>query len=134
MDSLSTGIFGELHVSYDDGFFSYTLEHAYPLAPGSGPTVSGTWAAKVPAGEYQCVRGHHKLGGMLDTFETFEVKNVPGHTGILFHWGNTNEDSSGCILLGEQRNGSKAILKSKMAFDRFMSVLEGTDEFTLIIS
>lgn len=66
-------------------------------------------------------------------FTTFEVTNVPGHTGILFHWGNSEGDSSGCILLGEYRTGSM-VFKSKKAFEHFMTKLIGINEFELEIT
>ena len=86
------GIFGGLN-DEDDNQVAVTLERAY--------MTGGQWTPKIPAGVYTCVRGSHALknGGM---FETFEVKGVKDHSGLLFHPGNFDSDSEGCILLGEK--------------------------------
>lgn len=111
------GIYGGLY-TLDRTFVCYTLEHSYDLKP------------KVPEGEYECVRGMHYLGS--GPLETFEVSEVPGHTGILFHPGNTEKDSEGCILLGMQYRPGM-ILRSKVAFQAFMALQKGLEEFLLII-
>jgi Family of unknown function (DUF5675) len=81
---------------------------------------------------YTCQRGIHQLGhpGSLVSIETFEVMNVPGHTGILFHTGNTDEDSEGCILLGDKVQNFE-LLDSRNTFQEFMKLMEGKDTFQL---
>jgi hypothetical protein len=69
---------------------------------------------------------------MVNPFETFEVTGVTWHTGILFHPGNTEKDSSGCILLGTGINGF-TLSNSREAFAFFMSGLEGLDTFNLTV-
>lgn len=115
------GIFGTL---FDDLStpLAFTLEHAYGVGDGS-------WLPKVPKGFYNCKRGLHRLAGHPDPFETFEVL-VPGHTGILFHVGNYNDDSEGCILLGTSTN-KDYISGSLAAFDEFMGRLKGIDSFQI---
>jgi len=126
-DFLETGIFGIL--SSDDTLFScYTLEHAYP-----DQCKPPLYFPKIPKGTYTCIRGMHQLEGMKEPFETFEVMNVPGHTNILFHSGNLNADSAGCILLGLQREGNLEILDSRSAFEVFMGHLSGYDSFQLLV-
>jgi hypothetical protein len=70
---------------------------------------------------------------MTQDFETFEILGVPGHTGILFHWGNWNKDSDGCLCLGMVRSGN-AVLRSREAFANFMHMLEGVNECTLVVT
>lgn len=112
-DFTAQGIFGSLHY---DGFLPiHTLEHAYDLKP------------KVPEGVYRCVKGIHQLKH-ISNLETFEIQ-VPGHTGILFHPGNTQEDSEGCILLG-YRSGNQ-LVESQSGFKIFMQSLEGLTEFKI---
>ena len=86
----------------------------------------------IPAGEYTCVRDYYQRGN----YPTFEV-HVPGRTRILFHKGNTHHDTEGCILLGlrsGELDGKPAVLSSAVAFNAFMDLLEGVDEFTLTIT
>lgn len=122
-DFFQSGIFGELQ--NDDGsIICYTLEHAYP------DPNSSNYLPKVPAGVFTCKRGMHILEGMSAPFETFEITGVPGHTNILFHTGNVNADSAGCVLLGQQRNNME-ILGSRLAFAAFMDKTKYLDTFDL---
>lgn len=119
------GVFGEL-CSVTDKHYFYTLEHSYG------------GKAKIPNGTYTCKRGPHRLHGMTEDFETFEVTGVPGHTGLLFHWGNYNKDSNGCILIGESitKPGTmyrSMLTNSRAAFKQFMLLTSGLDAFTLIV-
>lgn len=132
LDFLASGIFSAL-IDPDTDFGVFVLEHAYPVASDGILSMSVNYAPKVPPGVYACQRGIHKLKGMAQAFETFEIMNVPDHTGILFHCGNTESDSEGCLLLGLDRAGDIAVLESREAFTAFMKNLEGINEFTLEI-
>lgn len=117
---------GILGVLYDaEGTqLAVTLEHSYGGVP------------KLPAGTYRCQRGPHRLHGMMTDFETFEVMGVPGHTGILFHWGNYHGDSDGCILLGRVSCGSPKgcmVTSSRATFARWMHDREGVPSFFLTV-
>lgn len=123
-DFVESGIFGTLE-SEDGAFFCRTLEHSYfDEKIGHLP--------KLPPGVYTCVRGVHRLkrGG---PFVTFEVTNVPGHSGILFHPGNVEADSEGCILLGLGQEGDKQITDSRLAFEGFLEFNAGLDQFELTV-
>jgi hypothetical protein len=120
-DILATGSFGVLLAK---GFHCETLEHSYVIP------LENTIQIKIPEGIYTCKRGVHRLESMTSGFETFEIENVPGHTNILFHVGNQNKDSAGCVLLGFNRSNN-ALLFSKSAFDNFMEFLKDVNEFTL---
>lgn len=52
-------------------------------------------ASCIPVGAYVCRRVISPKFG-----DTFEVTNVPGRSHILFHKGNTTDDTEGCILVG----------------------------------
>lgn len=123
------GILGEL-VSDDQTFECATLEHAYT-------NDNGNWEPKLPIGLYLCRRGKHTLEHHAYPFEAFEIMNVPNHTNILFHVGNFNNDSQGCVLLGEKMNqserGSLMIGYSKSTFDKFMNFHRGVEEFNLTV-
>lgn len=84
----------------------------------------------IPEGSYLCKRFHGKK--YPDTFEIL----VPGHTALLFHAGNRETDSEGCILLGEEvgeLGGKRAVLASGKAFCEFMKKMGNDQEFNLVI-
>ena len=118
----------------EDGVFGVMLDGNIPFAV----TLERNWLDNknniscIPIGSYRCVRRlYHKHG-----YWTFEVTGVHGRTSILIHSGNTEDDSMGCILIGENFDHLKskvAILRSKEAFNEFMDRLRGQDEFTLTI-
>ena len=73
----------------------------------------------------------------------YEVQDVPGRTGILFHAGNYagdeetgyRTDTDGCILLGEEHgilDDQEVVLNSRITVDEFMDVMDGRP-FTLAI-
>jgi hypothetical protein len=123
------GVFSEL-TDMKGNFKFVTLEHAYQSVPG-------TFFPKLPDGVYICARGQHQLHSMPAPFETFEVTQVPLHVGILFHVGNYNADSEGCILLGvgmgHKLGGGKMIVNSRVAFANFMDLQKELDSFTLTV-
>ncbi|OGW44439.1 MAG: hypothetical protein A2Y66_01725 [Nitrospirae bacterium RBG_13_41_22] len=85
---------------------------------------------QIPAGKYQCKRFHGTK--WKDTFEII----VPGHTALLFHSGNTEDASLGCILLGmypDKLRGQRAILNSGFTFRNFMNLMNNVQEFDLEI-
>lgn len=56
---------------------------------------------KIPAGVYSA------YGQTSSKFGTEKLYiNVQGRSGILFHGGNTVDDTRGCILTGKNRNGA----------------------------
>lgn len=122
------GIFGVL-TDGNGKVVAATLEHAYP-------DDKGGFAPKIPVSVYTCVRGPHRLHSMTSDFITFEITDVPGHTNILFHWGNWNKDSDGCVLLGQgvsQSDQGQMINRSRVTWQAFMDSLDGVDEFDLIV-
>jgi len=69
--------------------------------------------------------------------DCFEVRDVPGRSGILFHAGNTLQDTSGCILLGNQvgkLKHNRAVLNSGQTYKQFMMLMSGHNAFHLTIS
>ena len=87
--------------------------------------------SSIPAQQYRCKR--YCSNRYQDTFQ---VMNVPGRTKILFHAGNFNEHTEGCILLGQRwgrLKAARAILNSGNTFKQFMEVMDGVDEFSLTI-
>lgn len=114
----SAGIFGEL--TQDDGtHVAYTLEHSYNMKP------------KLPNGQFKCILGEHRLHS--GPIETYEITGVPGHSGILFHPGNSEGDSEGCVLLGTAIAGD-TLTQSKAAFESFIKLLAGAESFDLTVT
>lgn len=118
---IEEGIFGRLTGDFGK-LIVFTLEHAYQNGQEFEP--------KIPVGTYVCVRGEHRLVSMPSDFTTFEITGVPNHDKILFHVGNYNKDSSGCVLLGEAISGT-SIVYSRSAFNEFMLLQSGIDSFIL---
>lgn len=121
-DYREDGVFGKLLANGKE--VAVTLEHSYGLTP------------KLPSGSYTCKLSPHRLHGMDHDFLTYEVTGVPGHAGILFHWGNWEKDSEGCILVGHTVASSptgQMVTGSKATFQSLMQLQAGAQEFTLIV-
>lgn len=117
------GIFGKILDSKGNKI-AFSLEHAY----ASG----GSWTPKILNGSYTCVRGNHRLHGMDKDFETFEITEVKGHSNLLFHWGNYNKDSEGCVLVGASIV-KDMVTNSRVTFAKFMALQDGLDRFQLTV-
>jgi len=94
----------------------------------------------IPAGKYICLRCNTSPEyGFNDSpkfGDTFVVTDVEGRQYILFHKGNLDEDTHGCILIAEQFGSlheDTAILSSRQGFGEFMSLLKDKNEFELVI-
>jgi hypothetical protein len=106
-----------------------TLERTYPLAE-SRP--GGPQFVKIPAGRYRCERTTFYRGG----YESYEVTGVLGHSRLLFHQGNDEGDTEGCILVGSRFGwlGSRpAVLDSRNGFSEFMRLAHGRSGFDLLV-
>ncbi|BBD08762.1 putative uncharacterized protein [Desulfovibrio ferrophilus] len=87
--------------------------------------------SSIPAQQYLCARVDSPRFG-----NTFQVQDVPGRTRVLFHSGNTVEDTRGCVLLGTSYGmlgQERGVLGSRNAFNLFMENLSGVDGFHLTI-
>ena len=66
-----------------------------------------------------------------------EIKNVPGFVGCYFHIGNTDADSAGCVLCGDNADnnviGPGTISNSTAAFKRFYEFVYPHLPFTLVV-
>lgn len=122
------GVFSTLFC--DNALFCQTLEHAFEDADGN-------YYPKVKRGAtYKCKRGRHRLDhyNKGEPFWTFEITGVVGHSGILFHPGNFNRNSDGCVLTGEKLHTESNewwIDNSGLAFGQLMAQLDNVDEFDL---
>ena len=109
------GTFGVLRICKQ--IFCYTLE---PMDKENKRYVSS-----IPAQQYVCKRTSSVRFG-----NTFEVANVPGRDSILFHPGNRQTDTNGCILLGQYIDKlymdpiARAVMNSGNTFKKFMEIIE----------
>ncbi len=129
------GCFGELRNG--DDLVCLTLERTFD----DGKPV-------IPAGVYRCQRTVFARGG----YPTFEITGVEGHSRLLFHKGNVETDSIGCVLLGTSpgllptKDGHvvpygttgaalvRGLQQSKLAFDKFWALVCGEDWFDLDVT
>lgn len=118
----------------EDGTFGVIFDGTVPFAL----TLEDEWndnavgVSCIPLGSYTCKRRRYNKGG----YDTFEVTDVADRTHILFHRGNTEDDTEGCILIAEEfgeLNKKTAIKSSGKGFAEFMGRLHGADEFILHI-
>jgi len=119
----------------EDGTFGMLGVDSVPICV----SVERPWANNqkgiscIPVGVYQCKRVNSPKFG-----NTFEVTGVSGRSEILFHSGNVDDDSHGCIILGENfepwTDGSVSVRSSKQAFSEFLQALVGEESFELTIT
>ena len=125
----------------EHGMFGVALWNHIPFAV----TLERQWRNNktsescIPLGVYLCIRCNKSpdYHGDSPRFgDTFQVFNVPGRSKILFHKGNLDDDTHGCILIGEQfglLSGTPGILSSLQGFSEFKRLSAGLDEFMLSI-
>jgi hypothetical protein len=86
--------------------------------------------SRIPAGTYECIPySGTKYKG------TYLIQNVPNRSAILFHNGNVEADTEGCLLVGNSAgmlNGEPAVMKSKEGFNALVTLI-GQETFTLTI-
>lgn len=118
---------------HSQGTFGVLLDEGIPFAL----TVEREWENNrrniscIPTGTYICRRVDSPKFG-----DTFEITNVPNRKHVLFHKGNIEDDSHGCVIIGEQYESYKnkiAILASRKGFSEFLSRTNGINVFTLTI-
>ena len=92
-------------MSIEQDFECFTLEDAVREIKIPGETA-------IPYGEYEVVVSFsNRFKKMMPL-----LLNVPGFEGVRIHSGNTDADTSGCIIVGQTRH-EKSIGASRAAFD-----------------
>ncbi|HEC1575630.1 TPA: hypothetical protein R1X61_001389 [Campylobacter upsaliensis] len=91
---------------------------------------------RIPEGVYYLKRHPHsrfeatlrKITG-YEKDEMLNVYNdlVPYERHILIHWGNTDKDTQGCILLGETKTSDESIGGSRAACKEFYNLMRGAN-------
>lgn len=128
----NTYTIGRLYVSGE--YFCDTLEDkdrglnaALPLEklkkmkePGKTAIPVGVYkvALNIVSEKFRSKSWARPYGGRLP-----RLLNVPAYEGVLIHVGNTPEDTSGCILVGENKAAGK-VLNSTAVFNRLMNTLQ----------
>lgn len=100
------------HLRLDNAVFCYTLEDCVRDMKIPHETA-------IPVGTYAVI---------LNDSVRFKrrmplLQNVPGFEGVRIHPGNTTEDTSGCILVGFNRQ-ENTITGSRRAFESLMARME----------
>lgn len=105
----------------DDAIACYTLEDLVRELPG---TPVAEWKIK---NETAIPRGTYKV---VETFSSRFQQNMPllegveGFSGIRIHPGNTEHDTSGCILVGKvYLLGNETITHSREAYSALLDLL-----------
>lgn len=97
---------------------------------------------RIPEGTYKIelrtFGGHHEKYKVKFPFHKgmLWVKDVPNFKDILIHIGNTDEDTSGCLLLGTQVDERKGrLIQSTVAYislyQKVLAAIESGEEVTI---
>ena len=125
-------------VFVDGMFFCYGLEDEFRTEKVFGDT-------RIPEGVYKIglrtVGGHHARYSDKFNFHKgmLHVLDVPNFEYILIHIGNDDDDTAGCLLLGDTANNNKVnrgfIGSSTNAYSRFykhvLNAIENGEEVTI---
>ena len=84
----------------DGAYFGETLEDPDRHLEDGGTKIDGDTA--IPRGRYQLTLTYSNRFGKIMP----ELLNVPGFSGVRIHGGNTEADTSGCVLLGNERTAT----------------------------
>lgn len=114
-----------------DGCFSVLLWNGQPFAVSVERTFDNLRTV-IGNGSFLCKRGFYDKG-MYDTWEVM----IEGHDEVLFHKGNLETHSLGCIITAESfglLGGQTAVLDSKGGFEELMKLTEGLQTFTMKVT
>ena len=131
-DEDTLGLLFDVTDPCDRKFLCYTLEDEYRTKKKYGET-------RIPHGVYpmrlRTVGGFHERYKKRFAFHEgmLHVQNVPGFEFILLHIGNDDDDTAGCLILGDEQrqnvNQPGFIMKSTAAYKRvYQYVLNAIDK------
>lgn len=122
----STYTIGRMYI--EGKYFCDTLEDKDRLLTQNTP-LSTIMSVKMP-GSTAIPTGTYKvIVNMSPKFKRNlpRLLNVPGFEGILIHRGNTDKDSAGCILVGENKVVGK-VINSTVYEKKLVNILQNTKE------
>lgn len=105
-------------IRVDGEFQCFGLEDEYRAEKLAGET-------RIPAGKYKVglrtVGGFHSRYSNDKRFKSYhegmlQVMEVPGFEYILIHVGNSDEDTAGCLLVGNGANTNHTVQSSSNAY------------------
>ena len=117
--------------NHDEGVGGVFLIHNRPFCL----TLEETWNDNrkndscIPEGTYEV----RKYSGTKYK-DVWQIYDVPNRSAILIHWGNTDNNTSGCVLAGLEFgviNGRMAILRSKEAIEKLRKALPNKFELKI---
>jgi len=111
---------GELTI--DGKFECYTLEDIERYVKIKGETA-------IPMGTYKVIINQSNRFKRLLPL----LIGVPNFEGVRIHAGNSNHDTEGCILVGQNRSVDY-ITKSRKAFDSLFKKMQKAKNITITIS
>ena len=111
---------GELTI--DGKFECYTLEDVERYVKIKGETA-------IPKGTYKVIINQSNSFKRLLPL----LIGVPNFEGVRIHAGNSNHDTEGCILVGQNRSVDY-ITKSRKAFDSLFKKMQDAKNITITIS
>jgi hypothetical protein len=117
---------GSLYI--DGAYFCDTLEDTdrgltQTMSPEEIRRIKVTHETAIPTGVYRMIVNLSPAKRQVLP----RLPDVPGFSGILIHRGNTKDDSSGCIFVGENRVKGK-VINSIPYEKRLVEILAGAQE------
>lgn len=110
----STATLGTL--SLNGKFLCDTLEDEFRDIKVHGET-------RIPAGTYKIELVNSPKFTPRYGHKMLSVSNVPNFQGILIHPGNTDKDTSGCILVGKRDKLTATLFDSRNTFESIYKIL-----------
>lgn len=94
----------------------------YPLKARISPSFSKHFYSHPTTYELVTREEYFKYPGRYSGYTPHEliwIDPIPGFQYVLLHWGNTDDDTEGCYIVGTSRgvlNGQAAVMASKLAY------------------
>ena len=113
--------------------FAVTVEHTYPRVMVNNAVIQDV---KIPDGDYVADRSYYNKGG----YAAYEIP-VPGHSNILIHRANNEDQLDGCIALGksfgkiwsDKDNFKDSVIYSLGVYLLFMGLAAGGPQIRITV-